>query len=104
TLSKNSILDTDSNGRYVFHYPPPEQTLFKGSSHVKTLTATLLLLALSLPLWAANPPDKHRKHDHDPPAVGVAEGGGPIAYMLVSGAAVVGLLVLRKRNLSRRAQ
>jgi hypothetical protein len=65
---------------------------------MKTLKATLLLLALSLPVWAANPPDQHRKPVH------VAEGGGPIAYMLVSGAAVVGVLVLRKRSLSRRAQ
>lgn len=69
---------------------------------MKTLKATLLLLALSLPLWAANDPDKHKKHDHDP-AVAVPEGGVPLAYVLVSGAAIVGVLVARKR-LSRSAR
>jgi hypothetical protein len=65
---------------------------------MKALKATLLLLALSLPLWA-NQPDKHRKHDkHDPPPVTVPEGGEPIAYVFVSGAAIVGVLVLRKRS------
>jgi hypothetical protein len=68
---------------------------------MKALKATLLLLALSLPLWAANPSDKHRKHDpHDPPPVAVPEGGEPIAYILVSGVAIVGALVLSKRHLS----
>jgi hypothetical protein len=62
---------------------------------MKALKATLLLLALSLPLWA-NQPDKHRKHD--PPPVTVPEGGEPIAYVFVSGAAIVGVLVLRKRS------
>ena len=62
---------------------------------MKALKATLLLLALSLPLWA-NHPDKHRKHDPQP--VAVPEGGAPIAYVLVSGAAIVGVLVLRKRS------
>ena len=62
---------------------------------MKALKATLLLLALSLPLWA-NHPDKHRKHDPQP--VAVPEGGAPIAYVFVSGAAIVGVLVLRKRS------
>ena len=70
---------------------------------MKTLKATLLLLTLSLPLWAANHPDKDKKHDNDPPPVAVPEGGKPIAYMLVSGGAIVGVLVLRKR-LSRSVQ
>ena len=63
---------------------------------MKALKATLLLLALSLPLWA-NQPDKHPKHD-PPPPVAVPEGGEPIAYVFVSGAAIVGVLVLRKRS------
>ena len=63
---------------------------------MKTLKATLLLLALSLPLSAANKPDKPKKHDNDPP-VAVPEGGAPFAYVLVSGAAIVGVLVVRKR-------
>jgi hypothetical protein len=62
---------------------------------MRALKATVLLLALSLPLWA-NRPDKHRKHD--PPPVAVPEGGEPIAYVFVSGAAIVGVLVLRKRS------
>jgi hypothetical protein len=70
---------------------------------MKTLKATLLLLTLSLPLWAANHPDKHKKHDHDPP-VAVPEGGEPIAYLLLSGATIVGVLMLRKRSLSRSVQ
>jgi hypothetical protein len=69
---------------------------------MKTLKATLLVLALSLPLWAANKPDKPRKHDHDPGVV-VPEGGAPLAYVLISGAAIVGVLVVRKR-LSRSAR
>ena len=69
---------------------------------MKTLKATLLVLALSLPLWAANKPDKHGKHDHDPGVV-VPEGGAPLAYVLISGAAIVGVLVVRKR-LSRSAR
>ena len=63
---------------------------------MKTLKATLLLLALSLPLWAANKPDKPKKHDHDP-GVAVPEGGAPLAYVFVSGAAIIGVLVVRKR-------
>ena len=63
---------------------------------MKALKATLLLLALSLPLSAANKPDKPKKHDNDPP-VAVPEGGAPFAYVLVSGAAIVGVLVVRKR-------
>ena len=62
---------------------------------MKALKATLLLLALSLPLWA-NQPDAGRKHD--PPPVAVPEGGAPIAYVFVSGAAIVGVLLLRKRS------
>jgi hypothetical protein len=68
---------------------------------MKTLKATLLVLALSLPLWA-NKPDKPKKHDNDPP-VAVPEGGAPLAYVLVSGAAIIGVLVVRKR-LSRSAR
>jgi hypothetical protein len=68
---------------------------------MKTLKI-LLLLTLSLPLWAANKPDKPNKHDHDP-AVAVPEGGAPLAYVLVSGAAIIGVLVVRKR-LSRGAR
>jgi hypothetical protein len=64
---------------------------------MKTLKATLLLLALSVPLWAASHPDKNKKHDHDPRPVAVPEGGEPIAYMLVSGLAIAGVLVVRKR-------
>jgi hypothetical protein len=56
----------------------------------------LLLLTLSLPLWAANKPDKPKKHDHDPP-VAVPEGGAPMAYLLASGAAMVGVLAVRRR-------
>ena len=63
---------------------------------MKTLKATLLLLALSLPLWAVKP-DKNKKHDHDPPPVAVPEGGGAIPYLLASGAAMAGVLVVRKR-------
>jgi hypothetical protein len=62
---------------------------------MKALKATLLLLALSLPLWA-NQPEKHRKPNPQP--VAVPEGGAPIAYVFVSGAAIVGVLVLRKRS------
>jgi hypothetical protein len=62
---------------------------------MKAIKVTLLLLALSLPL-AANKPDKPKKHDNDPP-VAVPEGGAPLAYVLVSGAAIVGVLVVRKR-------
>jgi hypothetical protein len=62
---------------------------------MKTLKATLLLLTLSLPLCAANKPDKPGKHDHDPP-VAVPEGGGTITYLLASGAAIVGVWVVRK--------
>lgn len=69
---------------------------------MKTLKATLLVLALSLPLWAANKPDKPGKHDQDPGVV-VPEGGAPLAYVLISGAAIVGVLVVRKR-LSRSAR
>jgi hypothetical protein len=67
---------------------------------MKTLKATLLLLALSLPLWAAKP-DKHGKHDHDHDPVAVPEGGEPIAYLFVSGAAILGVFAVRKRILSR---
>jgi len=72
---------------------------------MKTLKATLLLLALSLPLWAAKPDkqDKHEKRDHDP-AVTVPEGGEPIAYLFVSGAAILGVFAVRKRILSRSAR
>jgi len=71
---------------------------------MKTLKATLLLLTLSLPLWAANHPDKDKKRDNDPPPVAVPEGGEPIAYVLVAGAAMGGAWLLRKRSLSRRVQ
>ena len=76
---------------------------------MKTLKATLLLLALSLPLWAANHPDEHRhshqKKDHDKgDIVAVPEGGKPTTYLLVSGAAMAGVLLLRKRSLSRSVQ
>jgi hypothetical protein len=74
---------------------------------MKALKATLLLLTLSLPLWAANHPDKPGKHDpgkHDPP-VAVPEGGGTITYLLASGAAaIVVVLVVRKRKVSRSVQ
>jgi hypothetical protein len=70
---------------------------------MKTLKATLLLLVLSFPLCAANAPDKHKKHEHDPPPVSVPEGGETITYLLVSGAAIVGVLVVRK-HLSRSVQ
>jgi hypothetical protein len=76
--------------------PPQACLLQKESSHMKTLKATLLLLALSLPLWAAKP-DKDKKHDHDRPPVAVPEGGDPVAYMLASGLAIAGFLVIRKR-------
>ena len=66
---------------------------------MKTLKATLLVLALSLPLWA-NKPDKPKKQD---PAVAVPEGGAPLVYVLVSGAAIIGVLAVRKR-LSRSAR
>jgi fumarate reductase subunit D len=69
---------------------------------MKTLKATLLLLTLSLPLWAANHPDKHGKHD--PPPVAVPEGGGTITYLLASGAAIVVVLVVRKRRMSQSVQ
>jgi fumarate reductase subunit D len=69
---------------------------------MKTIKATLLLLTLSLPLWAANHPDKHGKHD--PPPVAVAEGGGTITYLLASGTAIVIALVVRKRIVSRSVQ
>jgi hypothetical protein len=77
---------------------------------MKTLKATLLLLALSLPLWAANHPDEHRhrhdeKKDHDKDnIVAVPEGGNTITYLFVSCAAIGGVLVLRKRSLSRSVQ
>jgi hypothetical protein len=70
---------------------------------MRTLKATLLLPSLSLPLWAANHPDKHKKLDHEPPAA-VPEGGEPIAYQLLSGAAIAGVLMLRKRSWSRSVQ
>jgi hypothetical protein len=70
---------------------------------MKTIKATLLLLTLSLPLWAANHPDKPGKHD--PPPAAVPEGGGTITYLLASGAAmVVVLVVVRKRRVSRSIQ
>jgi hypothetical protein len=69
---------------------------------MKTLKATLLLLTVSLPLWATNAPDKQKKPD--PPPVAVPEGGGTITYLLVSGAAIAGVLALRKRSLSRSVQ
>lgn len=76
---------------------------------MKTLKATLLLLALSLPLWSANHPDEHRhrheKKDHDKEdIVAVPEGGNTITYLLISGAAIAGVLVLRKLSLSRSVQ
>ncbi len=76
---------------------------------MRTLKATLLLLALSIPLWAANhpekppekDPDRHGKHD----SVAVPEGGEAITYLLVSGAALVGgVWVFRKRSSSRSIQ
>jgi hypothetical protein len=69
---------------------------------MKTLKATLLLLTLSLPLWAANHPDKHGKHD--PPPVAVPEGGGTITYLLASGTAIGVVLLVRKRSVSRSVQ
>jgi hypothetical protein len=69
---------------------------------MKAIKATLLLLALSLPLSAGNKPDKPKKHDNDPP-VAVPEGGAPLAYVFVSGTAIIGVLVVRKR-LSRSAR
>jgi hypothetical protein len=69
---------------------------------MKTLKASLLLLTLSLPLWAANHPDKPGKHD--PPPVAVPEGGRTITYLLASGAAIVVVLVVRKRRMSRSVQ
>jgi len=70
---------------------------------MKTLKATLLLLTLSLPLWASNHPDKPGKHD--PPPVAVPEGGGTITYLLASGAAaIVVVLVVRRRRVSRSVQ
>ena len=71
---------------------------------MKTLKATLLLLALSLPLWAANDPNGHtqkNKKNHDKDGiVDVPEGGNTIDYLLVSGAAIAGVLVLNKRSSS----
>jgi len=69
---------------------------------MKTFKATLLLLTLSLPLWAADHPDKHWKHD--PPPVAVPEGGGTIIYLLASGAAIGVVLLVRKRSVSRSVQ
>jgi hypothetical protein len=69
---------------------------------MKTLKATLLLLMLSLPLWAVNHPDKPAKHD--PPPVAVPEGGGTITYLFASGAAIVVVLMVRKRRVSRGVQ
>ena len=82
----------------------PQATCFKGFP-MKTLKATLLLLTLSLPLWAVNHPDKDKKHDNDPPPVAVPEGGGTVTYLLASGAAaIVVVLVVRKRRVSRSVQ
>ena len=71
---------------------------------MKTLKATLLLLALSLPLLAANDPNGHgqrnKKHHDKEEVVNVPEGGNTITYLLISGAAIAGVLVLGKRNLS----
>jgi hypothetical protein len=69
---------------------------------MKTLKTTLLLLALSLPLRAANNLDEHRHKKHD--QVAVPEGGQPIAYLLVSGAAIAGVWVVRKRRVFRSVQ
>jgi hypothetical protein len=41
----------------------------------------LLLLTLSVPLWAANHPEKHPDSKQD--SVAVPEGGEAITYMLV---------------------
>jgi len=67
---------------------------------MKTLKATLLLLALSVPLLAANHPEKHRGKDPDKhDSVAVPEGGEAITYILVSSAALIGgVLLLRKRR------
>jgi hypothetical protein len=69
---------------------------------MKTVKAALLFLTLSLPLWAANHPDKPGKHD--PPPVAVPEGGGTITYLLASGAAIVVVLMVRKRRVSQSVQ
>jgi hypothetical protein len=66
---------------------------------MKTLKATLLLLTLSLPLWAANHRDKPGKYD--PPPVSVPEGGGTITYLLASGTAIGVVLLVHKRSVSR---
>jgi len=67
---------------------------------MRTLKAILLLLTLSVPLWAANHPEKHRGKDPDKhDSVTVPEGGDAITYILVSSAAFIGgVLVLRKRK------
>jgi hypothetical protein len=67
---------------------------------MRTLKATLLLLTLSVPLWAANHPEKHPGKDPDKhDSVTVPEGGEAATYMLVSvGALIGGVLVLRKRR------
>ena len=54
----------------------------------------LMLCAISLPLWAQGPePDKHKKK------CPVPEGGSGLAYVIVSGAAILGSLLLVRRHL-----
>lgn len=60
-----------------------------------TLKVVAVLFALSLPMWANDPgwgDDRHRKH------TGVPEGGNWPAYTIVSGAALLGGLLLARRQ------
>lgn len=60
-----------------------------------TFKVVLVLFALSLPIWASNPgwdPDKHKKK------TAVPEGGNWPTYTIVSGAALLGGLLLARKQ------
>jgi hypothetical protein len=63
----------------------------------RALKIGTVLFALSLPVWANSPDayrdkDKHRRHENVP------EGGNAIAYTIVSSAAILGGLLLARKQ------
>lgn len=67
----------------------------------KSLKVGLLLFALSLPVWAHSPDWNNDKHKKKHP-VAVPEGGDEAAYTLISGAAILGgLLLVRKQRAAK---
>jgi hypothetical protein len=96
TRGKNSHLDSRPAGQYGTGAAKSGHRCFGVRISVKnTLKVVAVLFALSLPMWANNPgrgEDKHKKRTEVP------EGGNWPAYTIVSGGALLGGLLLARRQ------